>query len=168
MLINDTSTKTKIREIFMKVVLFQPDIPQNTGNIARTCAVTGSSLTLVKPLGFSISDRYLKRAGLDYWNDVNVDTIDNLESYLEGQNNNFYFFSSKATKLYTDVTYGSDDILIFGSETQGLPQHFYEKWPEKFVTIPMVDNSRCLNISNAAAVAVYEALRQLTETIISG
>ncbi|MBT3393995.1 MAG: tRNA (cytidine(34)-2'-O)-methyltransferase [Waddliaceae bacterium] len=152
----------------MKVVLFQPDIPQNTGNIARTCAVTGSSLTLVKPLGFSISDRYLKRAGLDYWNDVNVDTIDNLESYLEGQNNNFYFFSSKATKLYTDVTYGSDDILIFGSETQGLPQHFYEKWPEKFVTIPMVDNSRCLNISNAAAVAVYEALRQLTETIISG
>jgi len=122
----------------------------------------------VKPLGFSISDRYLKRAGLDYWNDVNVDTIDNLESYLEGQNNNFYFFSSKATKLYTDVTYGSDDILIFGSETQGLPQHFYEKWPEKFVTIPMVDNSRCLNISNAAAVAVYEALRQLTETIISG
>jgi tRNA (cytidine/uridine-2'-O-)-methyltransferase len=144
----------------MKIILFQPQIPQNTGNIVRTCAVTGSSLVLVKPLGFSISDRWLKRAGLDYWEGVNVEIVDDLEELLSSAPNNFYFFSSKAKTLYTEQQYNSDDWLIFGSETAGLPKLLLERWPEKCATIPMLPEARCLNLATSVGIVVYEAWRQ--------
>src|SRR5947208_1555796 len=109
----------------MKIVLFQPQIPQNTGNIVRTCSVTGNELILVAPLGFSVNDRWLKRAGLDYWEGVPVSVIEDLEKYLEETGLPFYFFSSKVTKKYTELEISKDSILIFGSETSGLPEKYY-------------------------------------------
>ena len=144
----------------MKVILFQPQIPQNTGNIVRTCAVTGSDLILVKPLGFSTSSRMLKRAGLDYWEGVSVTFLDDLESYLDSLTSEFYFFSSHGKKLYTEIPYEPSDQLIFGSETAGLPSQFWKKWPEKFYTIPMKTGARCLNLANATSIVLYEAWRQ--------
>lgn len=144
----------------MKVVLFQPQIPQNTGNIVRTCSVSGSELLLVRPLGFSTSNRRLKRAGLDYWEGVDVSYTDNLESYLESMSTPFYFFSSHATKLYTEIAFQPSDHLIFGSETSGLPQAFHQRWPHLFYTIPMKSGARCLNLANAASIVLYEAWRQ--------
>lgn len=144
----------------MKVILFQPQIPQNTGNIVRTCKVVGASLLLVRPLGFSTSNRFLKRAGLDYWDGVDVSFTEDLEAYLTKDANPFYFFSSKAQKLYTEVSYTKDCHLIFGSETTGLAPSFFEKWPDHFVTLPKNPDSRCLNLSNATAIALYEAWRQ--------
>lgn len=144
----------------MKIILYQPQIPQNTGNIVRTCAVTGTSLVMVRPLGFSTQDRWLKRAGLDYWEGVKVSFIDDLESYLDKFSGSFFFFSSKATQLYTSISYDADSCLIFGSETTGLPPVFHEKWPERFVTIPMIPGARCLNLATSAGIAVYEAWRQ--------
>lgn len=144
----------------MKVILYQPQIPQNTGNIVRTCAVTGTDLILVGPLGFSISDRWLKRAGLDYWEGVNFTLIEDLMTFLENESSPFYFFSSKATNLYTSPTYQSDDLLIFGSETTGLPAIFFERWPDRFVKLPMVPGVRCLNLATSVGIAVYEAKRQ--------
>jgi len=144
----------------MKIILFQPQIPPNTGNIVRTCAVTGSDLILVRPLGFSVSDRWLKRAGLDYWEGVNVELIDDLEAYLDQQSSRFYFFSSKAEFSYHEVKYECDDILIFGSETAGLPEKFRIKWPEQFVKVPMIQGVRCLNLATTVGIAVYEACRQ--------
>lgn len=145
----------------MKIILYQPQIPQNTGNIVRTCAVTGSSLGLVTPLGFSISDRWLKRAGLDYWENVDVQLIDDLEAYLAKAPANVYLFSSKAKRLYTDVRYTNDDWLIFGSETTGLPAWLTERYSEACVTLPMREGARCLNLATSAGIAVYEAWRQL-------
>lgn len=144
----------------MKVILYQPQIPQNTGNIVRTCAVTGTELILVKPLGFNISDRWLKRAGLDYWEGVHLEIIDDLEAYLEQQSAPFCFFSSKAVNYYTSVTYSPNQMLIFGSETTGLPSKFFEKWPELYVKIPMIHGVRCLNLATSVGVGVYEAWRQ--------
>jgi len=144
----------------MKIILFHPKIPQNTGNIIRTCSVTNTSLILVRPLGFSTSSRMLKRSGLDYFKDVNILEIDDLIPFLEKQKNPFYFFSSKAKKKYSDVSYNKNTILIFGSETTGLPHIFQEKWEDKFLTIPMKKNSRCLNLANSVSIVLYEALRQ--------
>ena len=144
----------------MKIVLFRPQIPQNTGNIVRTCAVTGTELILVTPLGFSTSNRMLKRAGLDYWEGVSVTFIDDLAAYLEQTEHPFFFFSSKASNCYSSCTYSEDAILIFGSETSGMTPYFHERWPERFLTIPMRKNLRCLNLSNAASIVIYEALRQ--------
>ena len=144
----------------MKIILFQPEIPQNTGNIVRTLSVTGHSLVLVKPLGFSVANRHLKRAGLDYWNEVSIEIIDDLYSYLKNTDKSFYFFSSKAKKNYTEIHYTSDCLIIFGSETKGIPPIFFQTWPENFVTLPMKTNARCLNLSNTVAIALYEALRQ--------
>lgn len=144
----------------MKIILFQPQIPQNTGNIVRTCSVTGNGLLLVRPTGFSTSNRRLKRAGLDYWEMVTVDFIDDLDAYLESTQTPFYFFSSKATALYTEPIYSPDSLLIFGSETTGLPQNFHAKYPNKFYTLPMNEKSRCLNLSNAVSIVVYEAWKQ--------
>lgn len=144
----------------MEIVLFQPQIPQNTGNVVRTCSVTGASLTLVTPLGFSITDRWLKRAGLDYWEGVSVNLIDDLVSYLESSNRPFSFFSSKAKNLYTDVAYSNDHILIFGSETTGLPAQLIERWPDRAVKIPMISGSRCLNLATSVGIGLYEAIRQ--------
>lgn len=144
----------------MKIVLYQPQIPQNTGNIVRSCSVTGTDLILVEPMGFSINDRWLKRAGLDYWDGVDVKIITNLVAFLEETNAPFYFFSSKATKSYDSINYPANSILIFGSETSGLPQEFFNRWPEQFAKIPMVDKSRCLNLATSAGIVLYEAHRQ--------
>lgn len=144
----------------MKVVLYQPQIPQNTGNIVRTCSVTGADLILVRPLGFSVNDRWLKRAGLDYWEGVNVDMIDDLESFLNTTPHPFYFFSSKASTCYTAHTYESDALLIFGSETSGLPPELMARWPERYARLPMRSGARCLNLATAAGIVVYEAWRQ--------
>ena len=144
----------------MKIILFAPQIPQNTGNIVRTCKVTRTDLILVKPLGFDISDKALRRAGLDYWDGVNVQIFEDLFTYLESTTDPFYFFSSHAKKIYSDVSYPENVQLIFGSETKGLPDIYHKTWPEKFVTIPMIQGERCLNLSNTVAIGVYEALRQ--------
>lgn len=144
----------------MKIILVNPQIPQNTGNIVRTCAVTGCSLVLVRPLGFSVTDRWLKRAGLDYWEGVDVSIIDDLESLLASTENNFYFFSSKGTKVYAQTSFHRDDWLIFGSETNGLPPAFFKKWPERFLRIPMIGDARCLNLATSVGIVTYEALRQ--------
>jgi tRNA (cytidine/uridine-2'-O-)-methyltransferase len=143
----------------MKIVLFQPDIPQNTGNIIRTCNLTNSELILVKPFGFSINEKNLKRAGLDYFDKTTILEIDDLDLYLENKSS-FYFFSSKVKKIYTEVRYSKDSILIFGSETTGLPKIFHEKYEDHFVTIPMKDSARCLNLANTVSIGLYEALRQ--------
>ena len=144
----------------MNIVLFQPQIPQNTGNIARTCAATGASLILVRPLGFSTKSRHLKRAGLDYWEEVQVEEIDDLGTFLQDAQKPFFFFSSKAEKKYTEASFSSDSLLIFGSEMEGLPALFWGKWPERFYKIPMQSETRCLNLASSAAIVLYEALRQ--------
>ena len=144
----------------MKVVLYQPCIPQNTGNIVRTCSVTGNELILVPPLGFSISDKWLKRAGLDYWEGVNVQVIENIEEILDTTPYAFTFFSSKATKFHTEHKYNTNDYLIFGSETSGLPDRFFQKWPDRFVKIPMKEGVRCLNLATSVGIGVYEAMRK--------
>ncbi len=142
----------------MKIVLYQPQIPQNTGNIARTCAATGTGLILVRPFGFSTNNRHLKRAGLDYWDGVEVEEIDEIESLLG--NPHFFFFSTKASKPFTEASYPKDSLLIFGSETDGLPSLLHEKWADRFFTIPMVPDHRSLNLASSAAIVLYEALRQ--------
>lgn len=144
----------------MKIILFEPQIPQNTGNIVRTCSITSTDLVLVKPLGFRLTDRYLKRAGLDYWDEVNIEVIEDLRSYLEEQKAPFYFFSSKAKKWYSEGTYPKNALLIFGSEVSGLPKFFHEAYSEQFYTLPMLPNKRSLNLANSASIVLYEALRQ--------
>lgn len=141
----------------MEVILFQPEIPQNTGNIIRTCSVTGTSLVLVRPLGFSLASRLLKRSGLDYTTDIRA--VDSLEECLSPP---FYFFSSKASTAYTEITFEKNAQIIFGSESSGLPHHLHEKWKQNFFSIPMLTDSRCLNLSNAVSIILYEAWRQLS------
>jgi tRNA (cytidine/uridine-2'-O-)-methyltransferase len=143
------------------VVLVEPEIPQNTGNIARTCAATGCVLHLVGPLGFSLDDRYLKRAGLDYWSLVDVRYYENYREFEEkNPSASMYFLTTKAKKCYADVAYESGCYLVFGKETAGLPQELLNAHREKCVRIPMVDDARSLNLSNSVAIVVYEALRQ--------
>jgi len=141
----------------VKIVLYQPQIPQNTGTIARTCAATGTGLILVRPLGFSTKSRHLKRAGLDYWDSVAVEEVDDIQQVLTPP---FFFFSSKASKLYTEINYPADSLLIFGSETAGLPDFLWDAWPDRFFTLPMRPQQRCLNLAVAAGIALYEALKQ--------
>jgi len=144
------------------VVLVEPEIPYNTGNIARTCAATGSTLHLVKPLGFSTEDKYLKRAGLDYWDKVKVIYHENFqelrEKYPEGR---FFYLSTKGKRYYHEVSYKPGDFLVFGKETQGLPQEILEANKEFTFRIPMLPQIRSLNLANTVAIVVYEALRQL-------
>lgn len=145
----------------MNIVLVEPEIPQNTGNIARTCAATGSVLHLVRPLGFSTADRYLKRAGMDYWKLVKVRYYDNLDDFFEkNKGGNFYFASTKSKKSYADFQYCNDDYLMFGKETKGLDEKLLKENYDKCIRIPMISGSRSLNLSNAVAVILYEALRQ--------
>jgi tRNA (cytidine/uridine-2'-O-)-methyltransferase len=141
----------------MKIILFAPEIPQNTGNIARTCAVTGTPLVLVRPLGFNFSNRQVKRAGLDYWDSVNISIVDTLEEAIDGP---CYFLSTKGKKNYTEISYQDNACLVFGSETSGLPPWVHEKWAGHFYTIPMKPKARSLNLSNTVAIVLYEALRQ--------
>ena len=145
----------------MKVVLFNPQIPGNCGNIVRTCAVSGCGLILVRPLGFSVSNRWLKRAGLDYWLGVEVEVVDHLEPVLQNCKGTPYFLSSKAKKRYTDTSYSPEDLLIFGSETSGLPNDLSERYGDQFLTIPMQPEQRCLNLATSVGIVVYEAWRQV-------
>jgi len=145
----------------INVVLIEPEIPQNTGNIARTCAAVGASLHLVEPLGFKIDDAKLKRAGLDYWHYLNITYYKNTDDFFEkNKNQNLYFFTTKAAKVYSDMIYGDNPYLIFGKETAGIPEDILKRNLDFCVRIPMKDNLRSLNLSNAAAIGVYEALRQ--------
>ena len=145
----------------INIALIEPEIPQNTGNIARTCAATGVSLHLVKPLGFEIDDRKLKRAGLDYWGELDITYYDSLDDFLEKtKDENLFFFSTKAPRAHTQVTYPERCFLVFGNETKGLPEELLHANPEKCVRIPMRDKLRSLNLSNSAAIGVYEVLRQ--------
>ena len=145
----------------MHIVLYQPEIPQNTGNIARTCAATGSTLHLIKPLGFSLADKYLKRAGLDYWHMMEYHVHEDFEELLEKYPDAcMHFLSTKAPKGYTEVTYGENDFLVFGCETRGLPESLLARVYDRCVRIPMVQGARSLNLSNSVAIVLYEALRQ--------
>lgn len=145
----------------INIVLVEPEIPQNTGNIARTCAAVGASLHLVKPMGFTVDDKKLKRAGLDYWHYLDITYYESLDDFLkQNENEELFFFTTKAPRKYTDVTYPKRVFLVFGKETKGLPEPLLYANPERCVRIPMKDGLRSLNLSNSAAIAVYEALRQ--------
>lgn len=144
----------------MNIVLYQPEIPQNTGNIARTCAATGSMLHLVKPLGFSLEDKYLKRAGLDYWSMMQYRVYESFdELHARYPDAVMHFLSTKAPRSYTEAVYGRDDFLVFGCETRGLPESLLERAYDRCVRIPMVAGARSLNLSNSVAIVLYEALR---------
>ncbi len=143
------------------IVLVEPEIPQNTGNIVRTCAATGCKLHLVRPLGFEVSDKYLKRAGLDYWHFVDIEYHDSVEEvFAKYPHSNFYFFTTKAGKNYSQVEYQEGDFLVFGKETKGLPEDLLASRYDSCVRLPMIGEIRSLNLSNSVAVAVYEAWRQ--------
>ena len=145
----------------MNIVLVEPEIPQNTGNIVRTCAATGARLHIVKPMGFEIDDKKLKRAGLDYWHFLNIKYYENLDDFFEqNQDGRFFYLSSKGTASYTDVEFKDGDFLLFGKETKGLPEKLLIEHPERSIRIPMISDARCLNLSNSVAIVVYEALRQ--------
>ena len=144
----------------LNIVLVEPEIPQNTGNIARTCAVTGARLHLVRPLGFNIDDKKLKRAGLDYWRLLDITYYDGLEDFFSKNDGAFYFFSTKAKNRYTDVRYPDPAYLFFGKETKGLPESLLYAHPDDCVRIPMLDEARSLNLANSVAIGAYEVLRQ--------
>lgn len=145
----------------MNIVLHQPEIPQNTGNIGRTCVATGSSLHLIRPLGFMINDKTLKRAGMDYWKELDVHYYDNFEDFLEKNNNPIiYMATTKAKKVYSDVKYDKDAFIMFGSEGSGIPEEILVKYKETSVRIPMLSEYRSLNLSNSVAIVLYEALKQ--------
>lgn len=145
----------------LNIVLVEPQIPQNTGNISRTCAVTGARLHLVRPLGFEVSDKHLKRAGLDYWDKLDITYYDGLEDFFaRNAGGNFYYFTTKGRKVHSDVEYPNNAYLIFGREDRGLPEELLRDNPESCVRIPMRNELRSLNLSNSAAIAVYEVLRQ--------
>ena len=146
----------------INIVLHEPEIPQNTGNIARTCAVTGASLHLIEPLGFRPDSAKLKRAGLDYWDKLDIHYYQNLEDFFSKNEGNMFFFTTKAEKNFCEVEYSGNIFLIFGKETKGLPEELIKARPDECVRIPMRNTLRCLNLSNAAAIATYEALRQLS------
>ena len=146
----------------MHIVLIEPEIPGNTGNIARLCAATGIELHLVKPLGFSIDDKHLKRAGLDYWDMVKVHVHENFQEVLDKYpENNFHYCTTKAPRAHSEATFQLDDMLVFGKETAGIPESILKANWEKCIRIPMIEGARSLNLSNSAAIVAYEAMRQL-------
>lgn len=153
----------------LKVVLYSPQIPQNTGNVARLAAATGCELHLIKPLGFEISDKHLKRAGLDYWPHVELRIHESWEDFLkcnltnnESQKPHFWFFTTKATTIYTAAKFASEDFLIFGNETSGLPEKIHEAYFDRRILIPIdTTKVRSLNLATSVGIAVYEALRQI-------
>lgn len=145
----------------LNIVLHEPRIPQNTGNIARTCAVTGAVLHLIKPFGFEISDKNLKRAGLDYWDKLDIRYYENLDDFfIKNPQAVTYFFTTKGKNVYSNVRYPDNVYMMFGREDKGLPETVLHENPEKCVRIPMRNTLRSLNLSNSVAIAVYEALRQ--------
>ena len=144
----------------LNIVLVEPQIPQNTGNIARTCAATGARLHLVKPMGFTVDDRKLKRAGLDYWHLLDITYYDGLEDFFARCAGPFFYFTTKAFRRYTDAWYPDGAYLVFRREDAGLPHELLARHPESCVRLPMIPDARSLNLSNTVAVGVYEALRQ--------
>ena len=144
------------------IVLVEPEIPQNAGNIARTCAVTGSILHMVRPLGFEVTDKQLKRAGLDYWHFLDIRYYDSIEEVMEKYytGDNFWFYSTKSKIIHSEAKYKDGDFLVFGKETKGLPEDLLKAHNDECVRIPMKDETRSLNLSNSVCVGVYEALRQ--------
>jgi tRNA (cytidine/uridine-2'-O-)-methyltransferase len=155
----------EMKQMNLNIVLVEPEIPQNTGNIARTCAAIGAKLHLVKPLGFEISDKYLKRAGLDYWDKLEIEEHESLNDFLNKyvpEENNMFFVTTKGKHCYSDVDYsGLDNIfLLFGKETKGLPEDLLKKYIDNAIRIPMKKTLRSLNLSNSVAILAYEVLRQ--------
>ena len=145
----------------MNIVLVNPEIPQNTGNIARTCAATGAVLHLIRPLGFELTDKYLKRAGLDYWNLMEYYVYDDLEDFFRGHAGaRCHYATTKAPKGYHEADYRDGDYIFFGCETRGLPENLLEKVYDRCIRIPMRAEARSLNLSNSVAIVLYEALRQ--------
>ena len=145
----------------MHIVLLEPEIPQNAGNIARTCAVTNSVLHLIKPLGFSVEDKYLKRAGLDYWKLLDIRYYENFEDFCErNPNAKIWMASTKARHIYADVTYGENDYIMFGKESAGIPEEILMAHEANTIRIPMLEAARSLNLSNSVAIIIYEAMRQ--------
>lgn len=143
------------------IVLVEPEIPQNTGNIARTCAATGARLHLVKPMGFEIDDKKLKRAGLDYWHLLDITYYDDINDFFEkNKDGNFYFASTKSLHRHSDVNFKDGDYILFGKETKGLDEALLKENKDKCIRIPMINGARSLNLSNSVAVVIYEALRQ--------
>lgn len=146
----------------MNIVLIEPQIPQNTGNIARLCAATGSRLHLVGKLGFKTDDKYLKRAGLDYWKYVEIFYYENVKEFERkcGKDGEFYLLTTKGSKVYSDVSFENNDYLIFGSETKGLPDVMREGYFDRCLKIPILKETRSLNLANSVGIVLYEALRQ--------
>ena len=145
----------------INIVLLQPQIPQNTGNIARTCAATGARLHLVGPMGFVISDKQLKRAGLDYWDKLDITYYDSTEDFFsKNPDGKFYYFTTKAQKKYTDISYNDNVYIVFGREDRGIDEDILYNNPDTCVRMPMLSNIRSLNLSNTVAIATYEILRQ--------
>ncbi len=145
----------------MNIVLHEPEIPQNAGNIARTCAVTHSSLHLIKPLGFSVEDKFLKRAGLDYWHLLDVHYYDSFNHFLSlNKGARIFMATTKSRQTYTDVKYDMDDFIMFGKESAGIPEEILLDYKDTSVRIPMFEDTRSLNLSNSVAIILYEALRQ--------
>ena len=145
----------------INIVLVEPEIPQNTGNIARTCSVTGAALHLVKPLGFEIDDKKMKRAGLDYWHELEIHYYESLAEFLAvNGTEQMYFFSKKASHIYSEIEYPERVFLVFGKETKGLPEALLKGRFERSLRMPMLGESRSLNLSNTVAIATYEVLRQ--------
>ncbi len=143
------------------IVLVEPEIPQNTGNIARTCAATGASLHLVKPMGFEIDDKKLKRAGLDYWHMLDITYYDDINDFFKkNKDGNFYYASTKSLYRHSDVKFKDGDYILFGKETKGLDEALLKANKDKCIRIPMMEGARSLNLSNSAAIVIYEALRQ--------
>lgn len=148
------------KNMTLNIVLVEPEIPQNTGNIARTCAAVNARLHLIEPLGFSVDDRSLKRAGLDYWHFLDISYYKSLDDFFEKNSGEYFFFTTKALNRHTDVSYPDNAYLFFGKETAGLPEELLKANPDRCVRIPMQNEARSLNLSNAVAVGVYEVLRQ--------
>ncbi len=144
----------------LNIVLLEPQIPQNTGNISRTCAVTGARLHLIRPFGFEISDKHLKRAGLDYWDKLDISYYDNIDDFYEKNSGEYFYFTTKGRSVHSDIEYPDNSYLIFGREDRGIPEEILYNNEKHCVRIPMRNNLRSLNLSNSVAIGVYEVLRQ--------
>ncbi len=169
LLMNNTTARPRTKLEFswpktpMNIVLVEPEIPPNTGNIARLCAATGTRLHLIEPLGFQIDDKAMRRAGLDYWESVDVSVHASFEDFLKAENpERFFFFSTSGAKNYTDEAFEPGDYFIFGRESKGLPLDLISQYPEQILNIPMLlEHVRSLNLSNCASIVLYESLRQI-------